>query len=123
MHYVFKCGNFWIDIWSKDRLLKLAVGEVMNRRYIVAVAFLGLAACTTSGPEAPAPGASNEAVATSADENAADDDTLYCRRERLTGSRIPTTVCMTRAERDSLQEVAQGNMEAIRRTPSAVPQN
>lgn len=87
---------------------------------MVAVAFLGLAACTTSGPESPAPDAPKEAVATNVD--AADDDTLYCRKERLTGTRIPTKVCMTRAERDRLQEVAQGNMEAIRRTPSAVPQ-
>ena len=113
----------------------------MIRQYLVAVAFLGLAACTTSAPEAPALGAKAESPVIIGDSTAVegateqvvavevaeakvveDKDALYCRKERLTGTRIPKTVCMKRSEREQLQKVAQGNMEAIRRTPSATPQ-
>jgi hypothetical protein len=113
----------------------------MIRQYLIAVAFLGLAACTTSAPEAPALGAKAESPIIIGDSTAVegateqvvavevaeakvveDKDALYCRKERLTGTRIPKTVCMKRSEREQLQKVAQGNMEAIRRTPSATPQ-
>jgi hypothetical protein len=36
----------------------------MNRRYVVAVIFLGIAACATSGPQSPTPVASAGSSAT-----------------------------------------------------------
>jgi hypothetical protein len=109
----------------------------MNRRHVVAIAFLGIAACTTSGPESPVPGAKAETSVITSDATAgeaegvieqvgvseapvettiADGDELICRREKLTGSRIATTVCLTRAEREQIREVAQGNFEANKRS-------
>ena len=113
----------------------------MNRRYVVAVAFLGIAACTTSGPESPVPGAKAETSVITSNPTAAEgvieqvgvpeapkdtiiavENSLDCRKEKLTGSHIPQVVCMTHSERDRLRKVAQDNMEALRRKPSAVPE-
>ena len=110
----------------------------MNRRHVVAIAFLGIAACTTSGPESPVPGAkaetsvitSNPTAAEGAIEQVgvseapmettiADENELICTKERLTGSRIPTKVCLTRAERERIQEESQGYIEASKRKPAA----
>jgi len=101
----------------------------VNRQYVVAVALLGIAACTTQGGESLVADAQDETSAISADatvaENTkkqadeatvADQDDVICARERLTGSRIAKTVCLTRAEREKIREVSQGNWEAERRT-------
>ncbi len=116
----------------------------MNRRHVVAIAFLGIAACTTSGPESPVPGAKAETSVITSDPTAtegeaegvieqvgaseapvettiADSYELICTKERLTGSRIPTKVCLTRAERERIREVAQDNFEADRRKPRLIP--
>jgi len=116
----------------------------MNRRHVVAIAFLGIAACTTSGPESPVPGAKAETSVITSDPTAtegeaegvieqdgvseapvettvADGDELICRREKLTGSRIATTVCLTRAERDKIQEDSQSYIEAGKRSPGSNP--
>jgi len=122
--------------------IELTAGEAMNRRHVVAIAFLGIAACTTSGPESPVPGAKAETSVITSDPTAAegdaegvteqigvseapvettiaDGDELICTKERLTGSRIPTKVCLTRAERERLQAEAQGYIEASKRKPAA----
>ena len=114
----------------------------MNRRHVVAIAFLGIAACTTSGPESPVPGATAETSVITSDPTAtegeaegvieqagvseapvettiADGNELICTREKLTGSRIKTEVCLTRAERERLQEEAQAYIEASKRKPAA----
>jgi len=110
----------------------------MNRRHVVAIAFLGIAACTTSGPESPVTGAKAETSVITSNPTAAegvieqvgvpeapmettiaDEDELICTKERLTGSRIPTKVCLTRAERERIQEEAQGYIEASKRKPAA----
>lgn len=112
----------------------------MNRRYIVAVAFLGVAGCATSGPEAQVTDAtaetpviaSNPAAAEGVIEQVdvqeapiettvADEDELICTREKLTGSRIATKVCLTRAEREKMQEDAQGFMDGAKRSPGSNP--
>ena len=110
----------------------------MNRRHVVAIAFLGIAACTTSGPESPVPGAKAETSVITSDATEgvieqdgvseapvettiADGDELICRREKLTGSRIATTVCLTRAERDKIQEDSQSYIEAGKRSPGSNP--
>lgn len=118
----------------------------MSRRHVVAIAFLGLAACTTSGPELPVPGAKAETSVTIGDPTATegkaegvieqagvseaavettieDPNELICTKERLTGSRIPTRVCLTRAERERIQTEGQGFIEASKRKPGASPQN
>ena len=108
----------------------------MNRRYVVAVAFLGIAACTTSGPESAVTGAKAETSVITSNPTAAegvieqvdvpevpmqttnsDEDDLICTREKLTGSRISKTVCLTRAEREKIREVSQYNWEADKRKP------
>jgi hypothetical protein len=111
---------------------------------MVAMFFLGIAACTTSGPESPVPGAKAETSVTTSNPTAAesgtdglkeqvgvseattattidDDDELICTRERLTGSRIRTEVCLTRAERKRIQEIAQSSFEASKRKPGSNP--
>lgn len=116
----------------------------MNRRHVVAIAFLGIAACTTSGPESPVPGAKAETSVITSDPTAtegeaegvieqvgvseapvettiADGDELICAREKLTGSRIATTVCLTRAERDKIREDSQSYIEAGKRSPGSNP--
>jgi len=99
----------------------------MNQRHVMAAMFLlGIAACTTSGPESPAPEVGTDGVkeqvgvseATTA-TTIADDDELICTKERVTGSRIPTKVCLTRAERARIQEIAQASFEAAKRKPGA----
>ena len=95
----------------------------MNRSYVVAATFLGIAACTTPGPETPVPGAKVEtSVITStptvaegefedvdvpevpkmanipAQANTLDSNKLVCRREKSTGSHRVTRVCHTRAD-------------------------
>ena len=116
----------------------------MNRRHVVAIAFLGLAACTTSGPESPVPAAKAETSVITGDPTSPegkadgvieqvgvseattattidDDDELISTRERLTGTRIRTTVCLTRAERERIQEIAQSSFEASKRKPGSNP--
>lgn len=111
----------------------------MNQRHvIVAIFFLGISACTTSGPESPVSGAKTQTSAEGGDdgvieqvgdsdasmeETIPDDDDLVCTKERLTGSRIPTTVCLSRAERRKMQEDSQTYMEADRRKPGSNPTN
>ncbi len=92
----------------------------MIRRYIVAAAFFGIAACATSSPQAPEPGASaadpvtnsNSTEATAelevievpgvpempiAENNESPYDRI-CRYERGTGTHMRVRVCRTRAE-------------------------
>jgi hypothetical protein len=114
----------------------------MNRRHVVAIAFLGIAACTTSGPETPVTGAVAEASVMTSNPTAAEgsieqvgvpeepmeatiayEDELICKKEKLTGSRIPKRVCMTRAEREKIQSGSQDFVDAAKRSPGSNPQN
>jgi hypothetical protein len=103
-------------------------GRIMFRNYILAVAFLGVAACSTSGSELPATGEQAEASVKSGNQTVAQDgselsdpEEFICTKERLTGSRIPTKVCLTRAERERLQKQSQAYMEKDRRKPGSNP--
>lgn len=108
----------------------------MSRRYLELVAFLGIAACTTPGPESPSTvetagtsaiinepstveGVLARASATETPAEAAveDPDRIICIRERLTGSRIPKKVCMTHAEREKIRKINQENFENNKRRP------
>ncbi len=112
----------------------------MNGRYLVSIALLGLTACATSGPEAPvalaqaeAPVANSTLASLDGESVAAGNaktgettvvapgDVRKCRKEKVTGSRIPKRICMTDNERQHLQEAAQIGMRGIKRTESAVP--
>lgn len=107
----------------------------MNAHWVVMVAFLGIAACTTSGPGSPEPGvqADNPSAAAATDPAAvptspgamdiADEDSVYCRKEKPTGTRIAKTVCMTHAERQRIRDASQFNAESAKRKPGAVPQD
>ena len=114
----------------------------MNRRYVVAAIFLGLAACATSGSESPAPDAKVEAelktsnpsaaegeievfdipevstVANISDQaNIPDSSGLVCRREKITGSHRVTRVCRTRAEIERRRTEDQTMINKLRRKP------
>ena len=112
----------------------------MNRQYVLAIAFFGIAACTTSGPGSPTTGAMAETSVIAGNQTEAegmigqadvpeapleetieDEDELVCTKERLTGSRIPTKVCLTRSERERLQKEAQSYIEKDRRKPGSNP--
>jgi endonuclease YncB( thermonuclease family) len=113
-------------------------GDIMIERISLATISLCIAACASSAPEAPAPavtGASAGADAvmsetTSADPEglieesdapvvhataavmeADDSDTIVCRRERQTGSKMTVRVCRTRAE---IEERAEKDQEILR---------
>jgi hypothetical protein len=108
----------------------------MIRQCVLVVALLGLTACSTSGSELPATGEradasganSKQTVAQGDSEQVAasgvrveDEDELICTKERLTGSRIPTKVCLTRSEREMLQKQSQAYIEKDRRKPGGSP--
>ena len=114
----------------------------MNRRYIAAVAFLSIAGCATSGPEAQVADATAETPVITSNPAAvegvmeqvdlqeapiettvADEDELICTREKLTGSRIATKVCLTRAEREKMQGTLKALWMAPRGAQGQTPDN
>jgi predicted small lipoprotein YifL len=113
-------------------VIELIGGGTMNRLYVATLSFFVLAACTTTGPESRPPAATAEASVIASNPTEAegvteqsaapevskvaateDKDEVICTREKLTGSRIKTTVCMTREEREKLQQLSEDNMKAI----------
>ncbi len=108
----------------------------MNRRYVVAATFLGIAACATPSPESPVPGAKDETSViisnlTAAEgeiedvdvqevpkvANTPDTNGLVCQRERITGSHRLTRVCRTRAEIERRRKEDQAMIEKLRTKP------
>jgi len=113
----------------------------MNRRYAVAVACLGIAACAAPGPELPESSANPEGSATAHHTTAAeavvvehtvpaeaksagliDEDTVVCRKEKEVGSHIPKLVCLSAADREKTREISRLYMDATKRAPGASPQ-
>ncbi len=95
----------------------------MNRRYVVAATFLGIAACATSGPDSPVPSAKVETSVTTSNPTATEGEfedvdvpevpkvaniwgqanipgqsEVVCRNEIPTGSHMVTRVCRTLSE-------------------------
>lgn len=114
----------------------------MNNYWIVAIASIGLAACASPGPEHPdtaahadhslhetdALAAENDAESTNvaratASPDIADENSVYCRKEKLTGTRISQVVCMTSAEKERIREISRMNVDSAKRSAGAVPQN
>lgn len=60
-----------------------------------------LAACATTDGES-----TNDQVAQNQNVEAGSPDEMICRNERVTGQMIPRRVCMTRAERQALEDDA-----------------
>jgi hypothetical protein len=110
----------------------------MIGRISLATISLCIAACASPGPEAPAPAVADSPAevdaivseATSADREgtieeldaptvqataavreADDADTIVCRRERQTGSKMTVRVCRTRAE---IEQRAEKDQEILR---------
>jgi len=121
-----------------QRLTSAIIVTVFERQFVMAVAIPGIAACTTSGEEllvadatdgsSAISGNPTEAEAAivqagepeeSVEATVADPHEMICMKERVTGSHISKTVCMTRAERDRIRDVSQGNWEAERRKTGA----
>ena len=109
----------------------------MIGRILVTTISIFIAACASTGPEAPAPAetASPPSVETVAPDNPAvttagvpqdpdapdmqqtasaspeyDPDELICRRERETGSKFTKKVCRTRGEIEAMEAQAQESM-------------
>jgi len=114
----------------------------MDRQYVVAAIFLGIAACATSGPESPVLGAKVDTEMTTIDPTASDGviemvdapavplvanasgqadnpDTngLVCRRVKTTGSHRVTRVCRTRAEIERRRAEDRDTFNEIRSNP------
>jgi hypothetical protein len=104
----------------------------MNQRLAMAVAILGIVACTTAGRELPAPAANAATPPASDAPTAVPEQTeevivlvgpkskFNCRTETPTGSHIPTRVCMTPEEWKSLRDASQDNIEALNRAPTVL---
>ena len=116
----------------------------MNRRYLVAATFLGIAACATSGPELPEPAANVENAVTNTDTTPVEgqlevvdvpeipfsanvpppEDEIVCRRERRTGTYLAKKVCRTRAQMDAERDTGQNTLDDLsRRTYSGPDRN
>lgn len=116
----------------------------MNRRYIVAATFLGIAACATSGPEAPAPGATVESSAITSNPTAAegeiedvdvpeapkvatnvgeanipDQTEVVCHSVKRTGSHMSKRVCRTRAMIEEMRKDGQDVLGDLQNNQSA----
>ncbi len=107
----------------------------MNQRYVVAAAFFGIAACATSSPEAPEPGASAGNPVTNSNSTAVEETLdivevpevpisanipapakVTCRRETEIGSRRVKRICRTRSEIDKTQAAAQDTLNDLHKT-------
>ena len=100
----------------------------MKRQYLVGAIFLGIAACTTPGPQVP----ESTAVAASGvvDENASVElepsnigarvvSGTGCKMERATGSLIRKPYCLSAAQRKRLEEGAQDFIYTNRKKAAA----
>jgi len=106
----------------------------MKRPYILIATFLGLAACATTGPQAPEPGADTENSATRGntttgvgEEQVADKqdmpkvagtDTrneIVCQMERKTGTNRKKRVCRSRAQIEKSSRDGKEAFEVLRR--------
>lgn len=110
----------------------------MNRLYVVAITFLGIAACATSGPESPVSGAKVETSVITSNPTAAEDEfegvdvpdvpkmatipnqtKVVCRREKPTGSHRMIRVCRTRAAIEKTRSAEQNAVRELQRKPTA----
>jgi hypothetical protein len=96
----------------------LEYGDKMIKHISIAAILLFLGACASSGPDATGSAASAVGdMDAPAEEMAANAETkdnpneIVCRRESLTGSRMTTRVCRTRAEIEAREAKDQ---EALR---------
>jgi len=86
----------------------------MNRQCLLGAIILGLAACTTQGPEIP----ESSSVASS---GVSDEDTLICKYERPTRSLMRKKICMSAADWKRIEEGAHEFFD-INRTKAAAQQ-
>jgi len=106
----------------------------MNRRYMVAATFLGIAACATSGPESSVPGAKVETPVITSKPAAVEGkfevvdvpkvpkmadipvrDEVICQMETTVGSHIKRQVCRTRSNIEKTQRADQDKLERAQR--------
>ena len=106
----------------------------MYQRYVITVAFLGIAACATSSPEALAPGANGRNPVASSSPTTAEEQLEVvkvpevpasanipeppkeiCRRESEIGSRRMKRVCRTPSEVNQAQSEAEDTLDDLQR--------
>jgi hypothetical protein len=107
----------------------------MNRRYLVAATFLGIAACASSGPKSPEPAANVENAATNTDTTPVEgqlevydvpevpfvaniptrEPEVICSKERRTGTHISKRVCRTQVQMKAEVEAAQETLDDLSR--------
>ena len=107
----------------------------MNRRYVVAAIFLGIAACATSGPESPTPVANAGSPATDSKSTTPVGeveivaipevpmvtdvpvrDEVICRMEKRTGTNRAVRVCRTRSGNARSARKGKATFEVLRRS-------
>ena len=107
----------------------------MNRRYVVAAIFLGIAACATSGPESPTPVANAGSSATDSKSKTPAGEVeivaipevpmvtdvpvrneVICRMEKRTGTNRATRVCRTRSGNARSAREGKEAFEVLRRS-------
>jgi len=107
----------------------------MNRQYVVAAIFLGIAACATSGPESPKPvaNAGNTATDSKSTTPAGEVETadipevpkvasipvrdeVICRMEKRTGTNRAVRVCRTRSGNAKSAREGKEKFEVLRRS-------
>ncbi len=112
----------------------------MNRRFVVAAIFLGLAACATPGRESTEPAANTGPSATNGASSArtseievadipevpkATDipvrDKVVCRMEKRTGTNRATRVCRSRSSINRTATEAKETFEDLRRSQVEYP--
>jgi len=116
-------------------LLELTLEGTMNIRFVLAAAFFGIAACATSGPDAPEPSANPETPVASSKSTAAEDQfedvevprvpvatnlppppKVTCKRVTELGSRRSKRICRTQAEIDQTEAEAADTLEDLQKT-------
>ncbi len=105
----------------------------MNRLNFAAATFLGIAACATSGPESPEPGANagisvpnGNSTATTGEVEVVDIPEvpisknipirlpdIICHKEQRPGSKITKRVCHTRAEIEAARMAGQDTLRGL----------
>ncbi len=107
----------------------------MNRQYVVAALFLGIAACVTSVPQSQKSGAEARNSATTSNSttpasemvvidipevsevaNVPGQDEVVCRLEKRTGTHRATRVCRSRSQIANSSREARETFEVLRKS-------
>ena len=108
----------------------------MNHRISVMLVSLGLAACATNGQESTNPetmqlsdapiaadavAVKHNVPAAAKESGLVDENTLVCKKEKVVGSHIPRTVCLSAKDRENIQRISRSAVGIGKRTAQPSP--